>query len=104
MQNPNYKEIEKLNKMLNVTGIQHTITRLFDGWQVIYYYNGKRIADAIQHCYSYGANDDLLEISGLLTEEEARHDSVLGYVSAAETFQRIISDFLARRLREMTAK
>lgn len=46
------------------------------------------IADVIQHCYSYGNQQDLLEIMGGLTEKEMDYDDVLGYLTAEEVFKR----------------
>lgn len=34
MQNKNYKEILKFDKMLTEAGIPHELIELFDGWQV----------------------------------------------------------------------
>lgn len=45
--------------------------------------------DAIEHYVSYGNEQDKLEIMGLLTPEEKKNDSVLGYLSAEEVFSRI---------------
>lgn len=41
--------------------------------------------------FSHGFGDGKLEIMGLLTEEEAEWDSVVGYLSAEEVFQRIVN-------------
>jgi hypothetical protein len=45
--------------------------------------------DAIEHYASYGRSEDLLEIMGLLTSEEEGYDSVKGYLTAEDVFQRI---------------
>lgn len=45
--------------------------------------------DVICHKGSYGYEEGLLEIMGLLTEEEAEEDSVLGYLSAEDVIERI---------------
>lgn len=84
----NYKEILKLDKMLTDAGVSHTLDRFMDGWQVVYVVEGKRIADAIEHCGSYGNAEDLLEIMGLLTPEE-EWDSVLGWLTAEDVFNRM---------------
>ena len=88
--NPKYREILKLDKMLTDANIPHECKKHFDGWQVFYPSNdNKMIMDAIEHFGSYGKDEDLLEIMGLLTDEEKQHDDVLGYLSAAEVFTRI---------------
>lgn len=94
--NKNYTEILKLNEMLTKAEIPHTINRLFDGWQVIYCYNGERIADAIEHFGSYGNKENLLEIKGCLTPEEEKVNSVLGYLTAEEVFERFLKDYKKR--------
>jgi len=38
---------------------------------------------------TFGSQEDKIEIMGLLTDEEAEHDSVLGYLTAEEVFERI---------------
>lgn len=102
--NEKYTEILKLHRMLSAVNIPHSIDRMFDGWQIVYFYKGKQIADVIQHFGSYGADENLLEIMGLLTPEEKEHHCVLGYLTAEEVFKRFEEDFLARRLWEMTVK
>ena len=90
--NPSYKEILKLNAMLDNAKIPHRMRRLDDGWQVIYtpYHPDSWVADAIETRYSYGVDDDLLELAGrLLTEEELKYDSVVGGLTAKDVFERI---------------
>lgn len=83
-----YTEILTLDKMLTDAKIPHTIDRFLDGWQVIYPSEEKRIADAVQHCGSYGNTENLLEIMGLVKSEETS-DSVLGHLTADDVFNRI---------------
>ena len=85
-----YQEILRLDAMLTEKQIPHTCQKAMDGWQVIYPQDGKkRVMDAIEHFGSYGSEQDRLEIIGLLTPEEKKNDSVLGYLSAEEVFSRI---------------
>lgn len=60
------KEILKLNTMLDNAKIPHRTHRLDDGWQVIYtpYHPDFWVTDAIETYYSYGVDDDLLELAG----------------------------------------
>lgn len=51
---------------------------------------------AIQGDYTYGGRENLIEIMGLLTEEEAEYDDVKGYLTADEVFQRIKADWDAQ--------
>lgn len=103
------KEIEKLHKMLLDAGIEHEwIDRtpecyselmakhpdLFSekewGWQiVIYNRDGSRMISVIEGYGTYGVEQDLLEIMGLLTPEERKYDSVAGWLTADDVFGRI---------------
>ena len=87
----NYQEILKLDRMLTDASIPHTLDRLFDGWQVCYptREQPELVMDAIEHCGSYGNDEDKLEIMGLLTPDEEEHDYVLGYLTAEDVFERI---------------
>ena len=91
--NLSYNEILKLNTMLDNAKIPHMIRRLDDGWQVIYspyHPDSSWVTDAIETRYSYGSEDDLLELAGkLLTEEELKRDSVVGGLTANNVFERI---------------
>ena len=85
-----YQEILRLDAMLTEKQIPHTCQKVMDGWQVIYPQDGKkRVMDAIENFGSYGNEQDKLEIMGLLTPEEKKNDTVLGYLSAEEVFSRI---------------
>lgn len=89
-------EIHKLHRMLDEVGIKHEyINRSgsFLGrreyWQIcIYDRFGERVISVIEGYGTYGVEDDLLEIMGLLTEEE-QYDSVAGWLTAENVFERI---------------
>ena len=96
--NERYTEILKLDKMLDEAEIPHTLKRSMDGWQVCYPSVGKdRVADAIETFGSYGVEENLLEIMGLLTPEEAEHDSVLGHLTAENVFERMRAHYEATK-------
>lgn len=97
-------EIHKLHEMLTEAGIEHEFrerARKEDkpfyekcgidlGYQVIVYYpDGERMISAIEGYGTYGVEQDLIEIMGLLTPEEEECDSVVGYLTAEEVFRRI---------------
>lgn len=89
--NPKYTEIIRLHELLAENNIPHVIRRCMDGWQVCYPYcrpDDSCISDAIQHFGSYGREQNLLEIMGLLTPEEEEYDSVAGYLTAEDVFER----------------
>ena len=46
------------------------------------------LCDAVCHNFSYGNEDDLLEIMGAVTEEETEEGSVLGYLTPEEVAER----------------
>lgn len=48
-----------------------------------------RVCSAIQGYGIYGNEENLIEIMGLLTDEEKKHDEVVGYLTAEEVFKRI---------------
>lgn len=88
--NPNYQEIIKLWKMLLDEGIPCEVRRWLDGVKLKYCGHGEtQILSAVQNKYSYGAEEDRIEILGLLTDKEARIDSVCGWLTAEQVFERI---------------
>ena len=102
--NPNYQEILRLHAMLSEHDIPHVIRRCFEGWQVCYPCcrpDKNCVADAIEHRGSYGSESDLLEIMGLLDPEEEVYDSVLGYLTAENVFERIKKHWDGSRGREV---
>jgi hypothetical protein len=90
-----YKEIVKLKEKLEEAKIPFEFRTLFDGYQICYPEKNTKDKEGVMECSviehygSYGHSVDLLEIMGLLTEEESQDDNVLGYLSADEVFQRI---------------
>lgn len=77
--NDKYKEILVLEKMLEENDIPYTKEPLFGGWHICYPTNsGSRVCSVVEHNGSYGREDDLLEIMGLLTEEEKSLTALLG--------------------------
>lgn len=91
--NKKYQEILKLHQMLSDALIPHITERFFDGWRVCYLVRREEgrdcVCDAIEHFGSFGKEQDKLEIMGLLTLEEKKHDSVVGYLTAEDVFARI---------------
>ena len=89
-----YNEIIKLHEMLNKADIPHEFYEEFDGYH-LFYNCGNHTCSVIEHNYSYGGNSDLLEIMGLLTAEESVMDSVAGYLTADDVFNRILIAHIA---------
>lgn len=101
-----YKEIFKLKGMLDEAKIPYEfLNRDFHfkdftqkGYQLCYPHsfqsgNGSCICSVIELYGSYGNERDLLEIMGLLTEEENNADNVKGYLTAEDVFTRIKSHY-----------
>ena len=86
--NRKYTEILKLYKMLNEAKIPCEIVRVLDGWQIFYPDSENKVSDAIEFTGSYGCGIDTLEIMGLLTFEELEIDSVAGFLTAEDVFNR----------------
>lgn len=92
-------EIHRLHEMLTEAGIDHefldrgrgiSMEGIDFGYQVIVRYpDGERMISAIEGYGTYGYRVDLIEIMGLLTPEEEKDDSVVGYLTAEEVFRRI---------------
>ena len=90
MVNSKDQEILKLHAMLLDKSIPHVIERDLDGWHISYPWVGKeRVLSAVEFKGTYGAEQDLIEIMGLLTPGEFLMDSVKGYLSAENVFDRI---------------
>lgn len=93
-----YSEMEKLMMYLEVEKIpyevrEHTFTHSV---QLFYPSYAEAKCDVICHEFSYGGPEGYLEIMGLLTDEEAEHDEVAGWLTAVNIFNRIYNDYNGR--------
>lgn len=59
-----YTAILELDKKLTENNIPHALIEIMDGWQILYFKDGMRIGDVIQHRGSYGNYQNLLEVYG----------------------------------------
>ena len=100
-----YEEIRKLDHLLLEANIPHEfMSHMTGGFQIAYYgtkgkpkaepgvFSGPgvgAVCSAIETPFSYGHENDRIEISGLLTEEEYESDSVKGDLTAEDVFERI---------------
>lgn len=80
-----YSEIKKLALLLWNAKIPHTFKSLFDGFQIKIERDGHYWCDIIEHFFSYGGKEDLVEIAGL---QECK-DDVIGGLSAEKCFEMI---------------
>ena len=85
-------EMEKLIKLLEEEKIPFETTECWGATQVCYPSSNNRVCDAVCHSFSYGHERGLLEIMGLVNEEEVG-DSVEGYLTAEDVFERIKNHF-----------
>ena len=103
-----YNEIFKLKKLLedaNIPFVIHSeVCGVLERHQIEYPCSEKRVCSVIEGKYTYGAEQDLLEIMGLLTRKEAKHDFVCGYLSAKEVFKRIKKHYKKSRRKERKFK
>lgn len=88
-------EMERLIYKLDNAAVPYETREIWGTTQVCYPSIENMKCDAICHAYSYGGDEGLLEIMGLLTDEEAEYDSVVGWLTADDVFSRIIRDYWA---------
>lgn len=93
MKKSRYTEIFKLKKMLEDDKIQFIFNdesfEFYQHYHIILQQGEERIISVIQGNHTYGNQEDLLEIMGLLTKEELEIDEVKGYLTADEVYNRI---------------
>lgn len=84
-----YNEIKKLAALMTAEGIPFERREAFDGEMLILRSKeGNCLADVIEHEYSHGSEEDLLEIMGAMTEKEYSRDSTLGSLTAEDVLER----------------
>lgn len=91
-------EMDKLIAALVANRIPFQVKPCWDNSvQVIYPMDGpKRVCDAVCHNSSYGHQEGLLEIMGLVNGDEVG-DDVEGWLTAEEVFRRISEHYNANR-------
>ena len=80
--------------MLNTVNIPFEVFGYFDGAVLKYPSIEKEVCSVICHKGSYGHAKGLLEIMGLLTEEEEACDAVVGWLTAEDVFTRIAEHYV----------
>lgn len=85
-----FQQIFKLKEMLRSEDIPFEFKeiKVFAGYQLFYPNKENKVCDVILHNGSYGHEQGLLEIMGLVDEEKVG-DEVEGYLTAGECFNRI---------------
>ena len=88
--NIDFAEMDKLEQLLVEADIPYEKSRVFGGKHLIYPRKGDdQVCSVILHKGSYGRHNGLLELMGLLTDEELECDDVAGYLTADDVFGRI---------------
>lgn len=103
-QETQFEEIRKLDHLLIEADIPHKFVSHMGGYQITYFGTNDApknepgvirgsgvgaVCSAIENSFSYGHENDRIEISGLLTDEELQNDSVVGNLTAEDVFERI---------------
>lgn len=90
--------VKTLGGMLKDAGIPYEMKFRMGGWQIGYPVidHEKRKLSAICNPFSFGYAQNLIEIMGLLTPDEEEFDSVVGYLTPEEVFNRIKADWDAQ--------
>ena len=104
-----YTEIFKLKEMLEEAKIPFIFkNRSFkiDSWiredyQIEYpdTYGKGRVCSVVEGVGTYGNEQDLLEIMGLLTPEEEKENGVAGWLTAEDVFDRVKEHFESKKVR-----
>ena len=98
--NSAYQEILRLDHLLTEAEIPHSMQRAGDGWRIAYPADGKkRVCSIVEYTGTYGHRQDRLEIMGLLNPEERKGDTVVGWLTAENVFDRIKRDWERRKAR-----
>lgn len=93
-----YKQIFILKRALKKANIPFEFfEKEAFGYHLCYPNRENCVCSVIENICSYGNDWDLLEIMGLLTDEEQEFDAVAGYLSACDVFNKIRADWLKNR-------
>lgn len=86
------KEFFPLLERLVKNDVPFDVRRLYDGFQLFYPNIENQVCDVIIHSGSYGYQEGLLEIMGLIEDEGG--DSVVGYLHEYEVFNAIFNHYI----------
>lgn len=84
-----YPAIANVAAALSNLHIPNELVRCHDGLQLLFPWTE---ADVIQHSGSYGSKANLMEVMGLLDDNET-DDTVAGYLTAIDVMRRIIREY-----------
>ena len=91
-------EIIRLKEMLEEAKIPFEFYLEKESYHICYPMEGEgRKCSVVQSSWTYGGNENKLEIMGLLTGVEREENSVLGWLCAEEVFERIVEHWRAHK-------
>jgi hypothetical protein len=90
-----FSNMENLEKLLIKNNIPYIKRKIYDGYQILYPDIKQCKCSIVCHYASYGGKNGLLEIYGLLNDEEKREDDVVGHLDYLNVFERIKKDYEA---------
>ena len=89
--NEKYQEILKLHRILEGNGIDHELSKMFDGWQIEVPHKPEKgefgIISAIEYFASYGSREDLIELAYSKVSRELKEISA--YLTAEQAAEKI---------------
>lgn len=88
-----YNEILKLKNLMEKHNIPYHEEEHMNGLALSYPDMVNCVCSIIQHDWSYGHEDNLLEIMGLPKEDEAGYDCMVGRLTAEDVFARIYNHY-----------
>jgi len=88
-----FSNMKILETLLIEYNIPYIKRRIYDGIQILYPDIKHCKCSVVCHRASYGGEYGLLEIYGLLNEEEKENDDVVGHLDYNDVFERIKKDY-----------
>lgn len=91
-----YNAILKVSEDLKELNIPHKLREVYDGYQITFSFTD---ADVIEHEYSYGEENDLMEVMGFNWNvigkgEYSKYDDVLGHLTEKEVLKLIVCEYI----------
>ena len=93
-----YNAILKVSEDLKELNIPHKLKELYDGYQITFSFTK---ADIIEHGYSYGSENDLMEVMGfnwnvIDKSEYSNYDDVLGHLTEKEVLKLVVNEYIEK--------
>lgn len=93
-----YNAILKVSEDLKELNIPHRLKKLYNGYQITFPFTK---ADIIEHDYSYGSENDLMEVMGfnwnvINKSEYSNYDDVLGHLTEKEVLKLVADKYIEK--------